>query len=147
MVIWFYFRKILHKNQYVGCKIILTDVWECNKIKRVSSGLRWSLFQLENGIRWSVSRYIQVSDIFRIHIRNFWNNARINQDDKPSSLTSLSSIREKTGIWHVEIDKKFAKNDMTKNFIKHDPNYSLGGYQISKKFWNRFINTDFSNFR
>ena len=33
VVIWFYFRKILHKNQYVGCKIILTDVWECNKIK------------------------------------------------------------------------------------------------------------------
>ena len=30
VVIWFYFRKILHKNQFVGCKIILTDVWECN---------------------------------------------------------------------------------------------------------------------
>ena len=64
-----------------------------------------------------------------------------------STSTSLSSIRENTGIWHVEIDKKIAKNDMTKNFIKHDPNYSLGGYQISKKFWNRFINTDLSNFR
>ena len=29
--------------------------------------------------------------------------------------------------------KKFAKNVMTKIFfIKHNPNYSLGGYQISK---------------
>ena len=36
--------------------------------------------------------------------------------------------REKTGIWHVEIDKKICKNDMTENFIKRDPNYSSGGY-------------------
>ena len=40
--------------------------------------------------------------------------------------------REKTGIWHVDIGKNFAKNDMTKIFIKHNPNYSSRGYQISK---------------
>ena len=51
-----------------------------------------------------------------------------------SSLTSLSSIREKPEFDMLRQTKKFAKNDMTKNFIKHDPNYSLGGYQISKKF-------------
>ena len=55
--------------------------------------------------------------------------------------------KRKTGIWHVEIDKKIAKNDMTENFIKRDPNYSSGEYQISKKFWNRFINTDLPNSR
>ena len=38
----------------------------------------------------------------------------------------------KNGIWHVEIGKKFAKNDMTKNFMKHNPNYSSGRYKISK---------------
>ena len=30
--------------------------------------------------------------------------------------------------------KNFAKNDVINNFIKHNPNYSSGGYQISKIF-------------
>ena len=46
--------------------------------------------------------------------------------------TSLSSTREKTGIWHVEIGKNFAKNDMTKIFIKHNPNYSSWGIESQK---------------
>jgi len=52
----------------------------------------------------------------------------------PSSKRGLlqKKKREKNGIWHVEIGKNFAENDMTKNFIKHNPNYSSGDIKSQK---------------